>query len=129
MNPQEIVPVYRVGLVDLSEFYHIPGKKEVILRTPLMLKETYDKRIENNIQPVFQPFIPNENEIRKKGPDFHISNINKNLNGKEFTKKVTQKMYKRCLSALSGGPRDTLQKYGYRYNFTTVNNNCIRNLL
>ena len=63
-------------------------------------------------------FIPNENEIRKKGPDFHISNINKNLNGKEFTKKVTQKMYKRCLSALSGGPRDTLQKYGYRYNFT-----------
>ena len=27
-------------------------------------------------------------------------------------------MYKRCLSTLSGGPRDTLQKYGYRYNFT-----------
>ena len=34
MNPEEIVPVYRVGLADLSEFYHIPGKKEVILRTP-----------------------------------------------------------------------------------------------
>ena len=28
-----------------------------------MLKENYDKRIENNIQPVFQPFIPNENDL------------------------------------------------------------------
>ena len=64
MNPDEIVPVYTVGLADLSEFYNVPGKKEVILRTPLMLKETYDKRIENNIQPLFPPFTPGENDLK-----------------------------------------------------------------
>jgi hypothetical protein len=29
-----------------------------------MLKETYDKRIENNIQPLFPPFTPGENDLK-----------------------------------------------------------------
>ena len=41
---------------------------------------------------------------------FHISNINKSLNGKEFTQKITPKMYQRCLSSLSGGPRHSFKR-------------------
>ena len=42
--------------------------------------------------------------------EFHVSNINKNLDGKEFTKKITPKMLTRCLSAISGGPKETNKK-------------------
>ena len=72
----------------------------------------------NNASKMQSSFLPNENQTRKKGTDFHVSNINKSLNGKEFTKKVTPKMYKRCLSALSGGPKNNFQKFRYRYNVT-----------
>ena len=64
MNPEDIKPVYSVGVADLREFYLVPGKKEVILRTPLMLKETYEKRKENNIEPIVPIFEPNENDLK-----------------------------------------------------------------
>ena len=64
MNPEDIKPVYSVGVVDLKEFYHVPGKKELILRTPLMLKETYEKRKENNIEPIVTPFYPQDNDLK-----------------------------------------------------------------
>ena len=64
MNPEDIKPVYSVGVVDLKEFYLVPGKKELILRTPLMLKETYEKRKENNIEPIVIPFDPQENDLK-----------------------------------------------------------------
>ena len=41
----------------------------------------------------------------KKELLFHVSNINKSLNGREFTQKITPKMYQKCLSSLSGGPK------------------------
>ena len=41
---------------------------------------------------------------------FHISNINKSLNGREFTQKITSKMYERCLSSISGGPKLSLKR-------------------
>ena len=64
MNPEDIKPVYSVGIADLKEFYLVPGKKEVILRTPLMLKETYEKRKENNIDPIVPIFEPKENDLK-----------------------------------------------------------------
>ena len=64
MNPEDVKPVYSVGIADLKEFYLVPGKKEVILRTPLMLKETYEKRKENNIDPIVPIFEPKENDLK-----------------------------------------------------------------
>ena len=64
MNQEDIKPIYSVGLADLTEFYNIPGKKEVILRTPLMMKETYNKRKENNIEPIQPTFEPKENDLK-----------------------------------------------------------------
>ena len=64
MNPEDIKPVYSVGVADLKEFYLVPGKKEIILRTPLMLKETYEKRKENNIEPIITPFDPQEEDLK-----------------------------------------------------------------
>ena len=64
MNPEDIKPVYSVGVADLKEFYLVPGKKEIILRTPLMLKETYEKRKENNIEPIVPIFEPKENDLK-----------------------------------------------------------------
>ena len=57
INPEDVKPVIAVGVADLSEFHIVPGKKELILRTSLMLKETYDKRKENNM-PIVIPFDP-----------------------------------------------------------------------
>ena len=64
MNPEDIKPIYSVGLADLTELYNVPGKKEVILRTPLMMKETYIKRKENNIEPIQPLFEPKENDLK-----------------------------------------------------------------
>jgi len=64
MNPEDIKPVYSIGIADLKEFYLVPGKKELILRTPLMLKETYEKRKENNIEPIITPFEPKEDDLK-----------------------------------------------------------------
>ena len=64
MNPEDIKPIYSVGLADLTEFYNVPGKKEVILRTPLMMKETYLKRKENKIEPIQPIFEPKENDLK-----------------------------------------------------------------
>ena len=64
MNPEDLKPIYSVGLADLTEFYNVPGKKEVILRTPLMTKETYTKRKENNIEPIQPIFEPKENDLK-----------------------------------------------------------------
>ena len=32
------------------------------------------------------------------------------INGKEFTQKITPKMYQKCLSSLSGGPKHSLKR-------------------
>ena len=64
MNPEDIKPIYTIGIADLRDFYLIPGKKEIILRTPLMLKETYEKRKINNIEPLVQLFEPKESDLK-----------------------------------------------------------------
>ena len=64
MNPEDIKPIYSIGIADLTQFYNEPGRKEVILRTPLMMKETYEKRKENNIEPMQPLFQPKDDDLK-----------------------------------------------------------------
>ena len=64
MNQEDIKPIYSVGLADLTEFYNVSGKAEVILRKPLIMKETYEKRKENNIHQIQPIFEPKENDLK-----------------------------------------------------------------
>ena len=74
--------------------------------------------IRNNLSKFHTSYFPkNHNESGKKEQFFYVSNVNKNLDGKEFTKKVTHKMIRRCLSAFSGGPKNT-----YKKNYFNLNN-------
>ena len=63
MNHEDIKPIYSIGIADLTEFYNEPGRKEVILRTPLMTKETYEKRKENN-KKIEQTFEPKDDDLK-----------------------------------------------------------------
>ena len=85
MNPEDIKPIYSIGIADLSEFYNEPGKKEVILRTPLMMKETYDKKKENNIEPLEPIFEPKEEDLKVNlfGPPVLTESGGKKENNKE----------------------------------------------
>ena len=47
ISPEEVKPVYCISWIDLSEFHKTPGLVEVTLRSRLMLKETYEKRIDD----------------------------------------------------------------------------------
>ena len=47
---------------------------------------------------------------QKKEQIFNVRNIFQNLNGREFTQKVTPKMFRKCLSSLSGGPKINLKR-------------------
>ena len=47
ISPEEVKPVYCISWIDLSEFHKTPGLVEVTLRSKLMLKETYEKRIDD----------------------------------------------------------------------------------
>ena len=80
MNPEDVQPVYSVGVADLKEFYLVPGKKELILRTPLMLKETYIKRKENNIEPITPIFYPQDDDLKVYlfGPELNDEKDNNN---------------------------------------------------
>ena len=62
----------------------------------------YEKKILNS------SVLQKGNSTQKQ--EFHVSNINKNLDGKEFTKIITPKMLTRCLSSISGGPKETNKK-------------------
>ena len=44
---EEVKPVYCISWIDLSEFHKTPGLVEITLRSRLMLKETYEKRIDD----------------------------------------------------------------------------------
>ena len=88
MNPEDIKPIYSIGIADLSQFYNEPGRKEVILRTPLIMKETYEKRKENNIQPIIPKFEPKEEDLKANlfGPP-QITESNKKDSSNQKTDK------------------------------------------
>ena len=72
----------------------------------------------------------NENQLENKG--FIVPSINKKIDGKEFIKRVTSKMYKKCLFSFSCGPKDNLENEDYKidlkYNYNSRNrmNNSIK---
>ena len=69
-----------------------------------MLSSATNNKQNNNIN------INQTTNAEKKELLFNVSNINKSLNGREFTQKITPKMYQRCLSSLSGGPNLSLRR-------------------
>ena len=46
INPDEVKPIYCVSWIDLSDFNKTPGLTEITLRSKLMLKSTYEQRID-----------------------------------------------------------------------------------
>lgn len=46
ISPEEVKPVYTITWINLSEFHKKPGLKELSIRSDLMLKETYEKKIQ-----------------------------------------------------------------------------------
>ena len=46
ISPDEVKPIYCVSWVDLNEFHRTPGLRELYIRSPVMLKETYEKRMQ-----------------------------------------------------------------------------------
>ena len=87
------------------------NNNDKILKSPLkdinsLLSST--SNINSNTQKTMSPKSPIQSNKREL--IFKVSNINKSLNGKEFTKKITPKMYERCLSSLSGGPKSSLRR-------------------
>ena len=76
------------------------------------LKELNSKSNLNSNNNITQKTISpkNQNVNNRNELLFHVSNVNKSLNGREFTQKITPKMYQRCLSSLSGGPKLSLKR-------------------
>ena len=47
MLPEEVKPIYAVTWIDLSKFHTTPGLTEITLRSRLLSKEIYEKRIDD----------------------------------------------------------------------------------
>ena len=74
----------------------------------LQLKEMKSSSTINMNSKIISPM--NAPTPKKKEQKFNVANIFKSYNGREFTKKITPKMYEKCLSSLSGGPNSILKK-------------------
>ena len=46
ISPEDVKPIYCVSWLDLKEFKLNPGLRDIFIRSPLMLRETYEKRIQ-----------------------------------------------------------------------------------
>ena len=46
INPEDVKPIYCVSWIDFNEFHQTPGLTEITLRSKLMLKSTYEQRID-----------------------------------------------------------------------------------
>jgi hypothetical protein len=46
ISPEEVKPINCISWIDLSEFHNHPGLTEITLRSPLMLKETFERKIQ-----------------------------------------------------------------------------------
>jgi hypothetical protein len=45
ISPEEVKPIHCVAWIDLTEFHKLPGLAEITLRSPLMLKETFERKL------------------------------------------------------------------------------------
>ncbi len=66
INPEEVKPVYAVSWIDFSKFHNTPGLTEIVLRSKLLTKEFYEKRIDDLEKKINKKiFNPNNEEIQK----------------------------------------------------------------
>ena len=66
ITPEEVKPVYAVSWIDFSKFQTTPGLTEIVLRSKLLSKETYEKRIDDLEKKINKKiFNPNNEEYQK----------------------------------------------------------------
>ena len=66
INPEEVKPVYAVSWIDFSKFHNTPGLTEIVLRSKLLTKEFYEKRIDDLENKINKKILnPNNEEIQK----------------------------------------------------------------
>ena len=66
ITPEEVKPVYAVSWIDFSKFHNTPGLTEIVLRSKLLTKEYYEKRIDDLEKKINKKiFNPNNEEIQK----------------------------------------------------------------
>jgi predicted Zn-dependent protease len=66
ITPEEVKPIYAVSWIDLSKFHNTPGLTEIVLRSKLLTREMYEKRIDDLDQKIHKKiYNPNNSEIQK----------------------------------------------------------------
>ena len=66
INPEEVKPIYAVSWIDFSKFHNTPGLTEIVLRSKLLTREFYEKRIDDLEKKINKKvFNPNNEEIQK----------------------------------------------------------------
>ena len=66
INPEEVKPIYAVSWIDFSKLHKTPGLTEIVLRSKLLSREMYEKRIDDLEQQTKKKILnPNNPEIRK----------------------------------------------------------------
>ena len=66
INPEEVKPIYAVSWIDFSKLHKTPGLSEIVLRSKLLTREMYEKRIDDLEQKINKKILnPNNPEIQK----------------------------------------------------------------
>ena len=66
ITPEEVKPIYAISWIDFSKFHKTPGLSEIVLRSKLMTKEMYEKRIDELESKIHKKILnPNNAEIQK----------------------------------------------------------------
>ncbi len=66
ITPEEVKPIYAVSWIDFTKFHNTPGLTEIVLRSKLLTREFYEKRIDDLEKKINKKiFNPNNEEIQK----------------------------------------------------------------
>ena len=66
ITPEEVKPIYAVSWIDFSKLHKTPGLSELVLRSNLLTKEMYEKRIDELEQKINKKILnPNNEEIKQ----------------------------------------------------------------
>ena len=66
ITPEEVKPIYAVSWIDFSKFHNTPGLTEIVLRSKLLTREFYEKRIDDLEKKINKKiFNPNNEEFQK----------------------------------------------------------------
>ena len=66
ITPEEVKPIYTVSWIDFSKFHNTPGLTEIVLRSKLLTRENYEKRIDILEKKINKKILnPNNEQIQK----------------------------------------------------------------